>query len=494
MKGLFFFDIFLYNKEEYPGMILRDRRKCHMKVRIDEKHRATARTAILVFTICMLITLAVWRFPDLVRMIKKIISVFAPVIWGLLLAYLLSPLQDWLEKKFKKLTDRKTPHPKLARTLSVTGTVLILALAIFGLIATILPELYSSIKNLFTHLPEYLTSLGDWIETRIALLKEGQPQMYDTLNNAWLSALDGINNFTTQFQPKLESLSGGANLITTLTSGAVSVVSAVLDFLLGVVLAVYLLSQKERYLAQGRKVLYALLPEEHVRTFLNAGSHVSYTFMHFLTGKTIDSLIMGLLCFIGMTVLQMPYAALISIFVGVTNIIPFFGPIIGAVPSGLLILLSEPRKAIPFAIFILVLQQFDGNILGPKIIGDSLGLPMFWVLFAISVGGGMFGFIGMVAFIPLFAALYTFLSDVLATRLRKKGLPGTTKSYMTNEPPVPLKPEASGEEEELPEFLDDRQIPEIPVPVQTPAAEPETEAPAEETPAEQAAGAGEDKQ
>lgn len=483
MKGLFFFAVLLYNRiEKLSQSILRMKGVCSVRVRIDEKHRATARTAILIFTICMLIAIAVWRFNDVVGLLKKLIGVFAPVIWGLVIAYLLSPLQEWLEKKCKKLTDRKTPHPRLARALSVTGTLLVLALAIFGLIMSIIPELYSSIKNLFTNLPEYMTSIGNWIEARIASFEETQPQVYEALNSAWYSAIDGVNNFANQFEPKLDSLAGGgASLITTLTNGAVSVVNALLDFLLGVVLATYLLSQKERYLAQGRKILYALLPEEHVHTFLNAGSHVSYTFMHFLSGKTIDSLIMGLLCFIGMTILQMPYAALISIFVGVTNIIPFFGPIIGAVPSGLLILLSEPRKAIPFAIFILALQQFDGNILGPKILGDTLGLPMFWVLFAISVGGGLFGFIGMVAFIPLFAALYTFLSDVIASRLEKKGLPGETENYMTNElhraDKSPVLPGAEAETSEEPEFLAAKEVP-APVPpadvtAETPASAPE---------------------
>ncbi|MBP0966362.1 MAG: AI-2E family transporter, partial [Oscillospiraceae bacterium] len=144
-------------------------------------------------------------------------------------------------------------------------------------------------------------------------------------------------------------------------------------------------------------------------------------------------ILIGLLCFIGMTILKMPYITLISILIGVTNIIPFFGPIIGAVPSALLILLSEPRKVIPFVIFILVLQQFDGNFLGPKILGDSLGLPMFWILFAITIGGGMFGFGGMVAFVPLFAAVYTLFSDFLSGQLHKKGLPPDTECYMTNE-------------------------------------------------------------
>ena len=180
-------------------------------------------------------------------------------------------------------------------------------------------------------------------------------------------------------------------------------------------------------------VLYATLPQERVHGFLRIGSHVSYTFMHFFSGKTLDSILIALLCFIGMTILKMPYITLISITVGVTNIIPFFGPIIGAVPSALLILLSEPRKVIPFVIFILVLQQFDGNFLGPKILGDSLGLPMFWILFAITIGGGMFGFIGMVAFVPLFAAVYALFSDFLSDRLHKKGLPKDTECYMTDD-------------------------------------------------------------
>ena len=155
--------------------------------------------------------------------------------------------------------------------------------------------------------------------------------------------------------------------------------------------------------------------------------------MHFISGKSLDSLIIGILCFIGLTIMDMPYVALISLVVGVTNIIPFFGPFIGAIPSAFLVLIAEPSKLIPFVIFILVLQQFDGNFLGPKILGDSLGLPTFWVLFAIFIGGGLFGFIGMVAFVPLFAALYTFTKEFLAERLSRKGMPCDTESYMSGE-------------------------------------------------------------
>lgn len=445
-----------------------------MKVHMDDRQRSIARTAVWIFTICLTIGIAVWRWSSLVEIFRKILSVMAPVLVGLVLAYLMSPLQNWLEIRIGRFTDKNKPHPRLKRALSVTGAILVLLIAIFGLVAAIVPELISSIKNLLVSLPEYLTNMTDWINAHIASLKDDQPQLYSVLTNIWDTALNSANNFADQFEPKLDSIaSGGADVISTLTSGAVSVFKWLTNFLLGIIITIYLLYNKETYLAQARKLLYAVLPEKNVHTFLEIGSHVSYKFMHFLSGKTLDSMIIGLLCFTGMTILNMPYTTLISILVGVTNIIPFFGPIIGAVPSALLILLSEPRKLIPFVIFILVLQQFDGNFLGPKILGESLGLPMFWTLFAITVGGGIFGFIGMVAFVPIFAAVYTLFSDFLSEQLHKKGLPAETANYMTNEihyasPPqksdIPM-PSDEDDQPKMPEVPDDEED-YVPVPVE----------------------------
>ncbi len=460
-----------------------------MKVRLDDRQRGIARTAVWVFSVCLLIGIAAWRWSALVAVLRKVISVLSPILAGLVLSYLMNPLQEWLEVKFGKLTDKKQPHPRLKRALSVSATILILLAAIVGLVAAIVPELISSIKNLLVNLPEYLTNMTDWINAHIATLKDDQPQLYSLLTNIWDTALNTANNFADQFEPKLDNIaSGGADLISTLTSSAVSVFKWITNFLFGIIITIYLLYNKEKYLAQARKLLYALLPESKVHTFLRIGSHVSYKFMHFLSGKTLDSLIIGLLCFIGLTILNMPYITLISILVGVTNIIPFFGPIFGAVPSGLLILLSEPRKVIPFVIFILVLQQFDGNFLGPKIVGDSLGLPMFWTLFAITVGGGIFGFIGMVAFVPIFAAVYTLLSDFLSEQLHKKGLPADTEAYMTNEihhitaekaasSPDSFEPEPKVTEQAIwhPEEPEEKYIP-VPVEELADRAEAESEA------------------
>lgn len=404
-----------------------------MRFRMNERQRGTAKTAVWIFSICLAIGVAAWRWSALVSILRKTVSVLMPVLLGLVFAYLLCPVMLWLEKPVGKLTDRKKPRPVLRRVLALTGTMLIVALIITGLIVAIVPELIASIKNLLVNIPEYLTSTGNWIQSRIAGLEHDQPQLYSVLISVWNSAQNSVSNLATQFEPKLDSIaSGGADFIAAVTAGAYTIVRGSINFFIGMVFAIYLLFKKERYQAQARKVLYALFPTEKTHTFLRVGSHVSYNFMHFLSGKTLDSFIIGMLCFVGMTILRMPYAPLIAIIVGVTNIIPFFGPILGAVPSGLLVLLSEPGKVIPFVIFILLLQQFDGNFLGPKILGNSLGMPMFWTLFAITVGGGMFGFIGMVAFIPLFAALYAFLSDFLAEKLKKKGLPADTDSYTTD--------------------------------------------------------------
>lgn len=422
-----------------------------MKFRMNERQRGAAKTAVWTFSICLIITVAAWRWSALVRIFRKAVSVLMPVLLGLAFAYLLCPVMLWLEKRIGKLTDRKKPRPVLRRVLALTGTMIIVFLIIAGLIVAIVPELIASIKNLLVNIPEYLTSTGDWIQSRIAGLEHDQPQLYSVLLSVWNSAQDSVSNLATQFEPKLDSIaSGGADFISAVTAGAYTIVRGTINFVIGMAFAIYLLFKKEHYQAQARKVLYALFPTDKTHTFLRVGSHVSYQFMHFLSGKTLDSFIIGMLCFVGMTILRMPYTPLISIIVGVTNIIPFFGPILGAVPSGLLVLLSEPRKVIPFVIFILLLQQFDGNFLGPKILGNSLGMPMFWTLFAITVGGGMFGFIGMVAFIPLFAALYAFLSDFLAEKLKKKGLPAGTDSYRTDKIHFAELPGGSGEDESDP--------------------------------------------
>lgn len=402
-----------------------------MKIHISEKQKSVAVCAVGVFAACLLLTIIVWRFSSLITGVKEVVSVLSPVIWGLVFAYLLSPLQNWLERWISKLTDRKRKRPVLKRLCAVTLTILLFLAALTGFIAMLLPELIESLRGLFNNLPGYMKNAGIWAYEHLEGLKTSQPQLYNGIITGLQTVQAKLISFITEFEPKVESLVSSANLIGTITSSAYTFFNSVMNFLLGIIVAIYLLYSKERYLAQIKKLMYALFPERRVHAVLKIGSRVSHTFMHFLLGKGLLSLIIGVLCFIGLTIMKMPYAALISLVNAVTNVIPFFGPFIGAIPSGLLILLSDPSKVIPFIVFMLVLQQVEGNLLEPKILGDTLGLPTFWVVFAIFIGGGLFGFIGMVAFVPLFAALYTFIQEFLAARLSRKGLPYDTESYMT---------------------------------------------------------------
>lgn len=257
---------------------------------------------------------------------------------------------------------------------------------------------------------------------------------------------DMLLGLADEYSPKLDSLLDKDGVVANVTSSAYAFLITLKDFCLGLFVSVYLLYSKELFLAQIKKVVHALFSKRHCEFIFRIASRTNYTFMHFFSGKAVDSLIIGMLCFIILTIMKMPYVLLISILVGVTNMLPFFGPIIGAVPSGLLILLSEPDRTLAFVIFIILLQQFDGNILGPKILGNSLGLSPFWIMFAIFLGGGMFNFLGMVAFVPLFAVLYAFFRDSVNQRLSKKHLPVGSEAYMspgmiTRENPKPVPAE-----------------------------------------------------
>jgi predicted PurR-regulated permease PerM len=227
-----------------------------------------------------------------------------------------------------------------------------------------------------------------------------------------------------RLQPPLEQF------LLDLRDGAWAFIIGVKDFLLGLIVSIYLLYNKEVFLAQAKKLILALFSEKAATSTLSVLAKTNRTFKSYFAGKALDSFIVGMLTFVGMTVFDMPYAVLISFLIGVCNMIPFFGPLIGAIPSILLILVEDPKQAVIFAIFILALQQFDGNFLDPKIQGDNIGLPTFWVLFAIFLGGGLFKFFGMVASVPLFAVIYMLLRDVINNRLKTKGLPHHTEDYL----------------------------------------------------------------
>jgi predicted PurR-regulated permease PerM len=217
---------------------------------------------------------------------------------------------------------------------------------------------------------------------------------------------------------------------TSLVGSIITIFKSLLNFIIGIIISIYLLVDKERFIAQAKKVLYAFLTRERANNFINNLRYSDKIFGGFISGKIIDSLIIGVLCYIGMLVLRLPYSVLIAVLVGITNIIPYFGPFIGAIPSAFFILMIDPKKCLVFVIFILILQQFDGNILGPKILGDSTGLNSFWVIFSITVFSGLFGILGMFIGVPVFAVIYAAFKTLINKRLEIKHMPVETSYYI----------------------------------------------------------------
>jgi predicted PurR-regulated permease PerM len=225
-------------------------------------------------------------------------------------------------------------------------------------------------------------------------------------------------------------------------TGVRYVVTGVYNLVIGIIVSVYLLSNREAFIASAKRILYSILSVDTAKRFLNVLRFADRTFIGFINGKLLDSAIIGLICYIGCSILQMPYALLVSVMIGITNIIPFFGPLIGAVPSALIILMVDPVKCLVFVIFVILLQQLDGNIIGPKILGNSVGINGFWVMFSIIIGAGFFGFWGMVLGVPVFVVIYTIIKESVRRKLLRNDLPTDEASYTNLDyiDPVTLKP------------------------------------------------------
>lgn len=381
-------------------------------------------TGFLVIAASLLFYFALLRATNLSAAVAKVIEVLMPFFYGCGIAYILNPIVKKVDKQLLPFLEKRMKNKEGARKLSRgTGVFLALLFMIILIVALcnmLIPELYFSIRNLIYTLPGQLNQLIDAINemttgesTTSAFLKTAVQEGSQMLEN-WLR---------TDLLPKTNEI------MSNLTVGVINVISTAFDFVIGVIVSIYLLFSKEMFLAQGKKAIYAVFPVNHANLFLHFAVKSNEIFGGFIIGKVIDSAIIGVLCFFGLTILNMPYTLLVSVIVGVTNVIPFFGPYIGAIPSAILIMLNSPIQGLYFIIFILVLQQFDGNILGPKILGNSTGLSAFWVIVAILLGGSLFGFVGMLLGVPTFAVLYYMLQLFLNNRLEKKKLPVPSEKY-----------------------------------------------------------------
>lgn len=398
-----------------------------MKVKWSKKYLSAGITAFFVVAASILFLLFLLKFDVVSKWVGTVISILMPIILGLAFAYLLNPVQNFFEntcyrRLFKNLLAKK-PKSKLPRILSVTTAILVALLVIGGLIGIMLPQLITSVKGLIDKMPGYLANFKEWLDRMI-------------VENHWLASVVGENSdeLITRLQkslegalPALQEMAG--NVTGVVIGGAIGVVNAVTDFILGLVVSIYVMYSKERFAAQTKKVMYALFPRSYTDRAIELTRSTNKVFGGFISGKLIEALIIGLMTFIVMAILQIPYAPLISVIVGITDIIPFFGPFIGAIPSTLILLLEDPFKAVLFVIITIIIQQIDGNLIGPKILGDSTGLSAFWVIFAILLGGGLFGFVGMLLGVPAWAVIYSLIKAFIEGRLERKKFPVSTQAY-----------------------------------------------------------------
>lgn len=389
------------------------------------EHLGRGMTAFLVIVAGVLFFFALFRLDAIMEGFEKVYKILAPVISGLVIAFLLNPLMKRIEKLLirglSKISKKEKVVMRTARVIAIALSLLVLLAIIIALFSILIPELYNSIRDLVLTLPTYISSGVEHVNEMVQADTKAGRFMADAL----LQGGDALEKWV----KSINLLEQTNVLMAGLTTGIISVVDTVMDLLIGLIVAAYVLFSKEKFMNQGKKIVYALAKPKRANLILHIGKKANSIFGGFLIGKIIDSAIIGVLCFIGVSILRMPYTLLVSVIVGVTNVIPFFGPFIGAIPSAILILLVDPIKGIYFIIFVLVLQQLDGNVIGPKILGDSTGLSAFWVIVAILVGGGLFGVTGMIIGVPTFALLYYIVKMFINQKLRQKNLPTDTGCY-----------------------------------------------------------------
>ena len=378
---------------------------------------------IFVIFVTVLFIFILFKWTAIKNAFGVLMRILAPVIFGLVIAYILMPVVNFIQRQlselsfFKKWTEKKRGN--MVRGISVAFTI-VLAIGIVVILGyMVVPQLVISVSQIIYRFPSYTRRVAEWFEYIQAdgqisediqnLIKQGM-ELFQTWmkNDLYPRIMDGINVFT---------------------SSMMNIFGFFYNTVIGIIISIYVLMSTETFTGQSKKITYALFKPDMANAVIDVVRHSNQIFSGFIIGKLIDSAIIGVVCFIVLNLIHMPYAMLVSVIVGVTNIIPFFGPYIGAIPSVLLISLTDLKQGIIFLVFIIILQQIDGNILGPKILGNSTGLSPFWVIFAILLGGGLFGFPGMLLGVPVFAVIYYLVKTFIEYMLYKKKMPLETPSY-----------------------------------------------------------------
>lgn len=398
--------------------------------RFDKKILQAGTMAIIVLCTCMIFYYILFNSEGLLNAISWFVRVLLPILSGLFIAFILNPLLVFFEHKIVRpicnnyLSKNKKIKNSTIRNSSLLLTYLTFIAALYAVFYMVVPQIISSLQSIISKLPMYTDTFTNFLNN--LFLK--YPDIGEILKKPWES-IQGW--FITDAIPKIQKFI--TNTSTNIVLGAISVLKSFLNVVIGLIISVYVLKSKELFGAQSKKVLYAITSTSRANTIINNARFSYRMFSGFLGGKIIDSIIIGILTFFILVLFKIPYPFFISFIIGLTNVIPFFGPFLGAIPSALLIIVIDPIKCLTFILIIIVVQQLDGNVIGPKILGDTTGLSSFWVIFAITIFGSMMGIFGMFVGVPIFAVIYAAIKTFVNDRLARKHLPVNTSYYIDDD-------------------------------------------------------------
>lgn len=387
-----------------------------MKIDWNTKYTTMATYAFIVACSVIIFYLSISQLGMVLNKISGAIGILQPFIIGFSIAYLLNFVLRFYEDKVFKYKWAKKVKAKSKRGLGLLFTYVTAIIVTYLFIKFVLPQLFDSIIGLINDIPMYINETTKFID-KLLLELNIEEQYLHLINDNFKEFINYVVKVCT-------------NLIPVLGNFLTNIASSIWNIILGIIISIYLLIDKEKFCALSKKITYALLPKASANKVIEITHMSNDTFGKFLVGKIVDSAIIGILTFIILTICKIPYTILISVIVGITNIIPFFGPFIGAIPSVIIILFVDPIKALWFLVIIFIIQQLDGNIIGPKILGDSIGISAFWILFSILVAGKFLGLVGMIIGVPLFAVVYAIIKEIVEDRLKKKGLKVDTEDYL----------------------------------------------------------------
>lgn len=362
----------------------------------------------------------IYNLPGIAGWFEKIMDIMAAFVYGGVIAYLLRPMCNGYADMLEKVLPEKMK--KAANSIAVILSMVTGIMIVYALIIMIAPQLVDSIVTIWNMIPDRLDQFYNWA---VGLVGDEEEllEYLNKINTSSDTLYAEVEKWATEsLIPQINSILGGVgNIVTGVGSGVLKVLNFLLDFVIGIIVAVYLLGSRKRFARQSVMIVRSIFKPRTADLILEEVKFVDEMFGSFIDGKIIDSAIIGVLCYIGCLIFKFPNALLVSVIVGVTNVIPFFGPFIGAIPSTLLIMIESPIKGLWFILFVFILQQLDGNVIGPKILGDRTGLSSFWVLFAIVLFGGLWGIVGMIIGVPLIAVIYDVIKKLVYRGLAKHG-------------------------------------------------------------------------